>query len=264
MFRLKRMMALAAVLVGAAVLGTANRAQADFVIRATEVDSNGNVVASNQQNFASNPDGSGFASYSSNTGTPLPDFAIVFDTHIATTGPGFTKASETLNIQYTGPTGGNSDTLILEVLGNGFSNPTAPAPSFISSNGSPSTSGLQATSIVMTSGVIAGNVTSLDAPGTTLGGQLGETTGTGTLGMGLASSVLNPNPAIGATFNIVNPFSFYQTYTISGFVNSNEAGSLSAGSTVSAVPAPAGIVLALAGLPVLGVGGWLRRRAVQA
>ncbi len=64
-------------------------------------------------------------------------------------------------------------------------------------------------------------------------------------------------------FSIVNPFSFYQTYTFSDFTNSAKAGSLSAGSTVAAVPAPAGLVLALTGLPVFGAGWLRRRRALQ-
>jgi len=212
------------------------------------------VNASVTQTGGSAADGSGALTFNSSVG----NFSITLVTNIATTGPGFTAASQTLNITYNGPTGPTSDRLIVEVLGNMFTNPTAPAVSVITSNGSPSTSGLAATNVTMTSGVIAGNVLALGAAGTTLGGQLGTSTGTGS--MGNASSVLTPNPITGASFAIVNPFSFYQTYTISGFANSGLAGSLSAGSTVSSVPAPAGLVLALAGLPVLGAAGWMRRR----
>jgi hypothetical protein len=39
---------------------------------------------------------------------------------------------------------------------------------------------------------------------------------------------------------------------------------VSGNTTVSPVPAPAGIVLALTGLPCLGIAGWLRRRGQQA
>jgi hypothetical protein len=248
MMRFCKYLAVAAL---AVALGASSQTRADFTIRATEVSSGGVVEKSDLQTKTSNP--AGFFNYSS---TILPDFTVTLVTHITTTGAGFSSASTTININYTGPTGANSDKLIIEVLSNNFSNPTAPATSVITSNGSPSTSGLLANSLVMTSGVVANGAT-LGAAGTTLGGQLGMTTGTGSIGS--ASSLLSPNPVTGATFSIANPFSFYQTYTFSGFGNSGQAGSLSAGSTVAAVPAPAGLVLALAGLPVFGL-GWLRRR----
>ena len=194
----------------------------------------------------------------------MGNFSITFINDIATTGPGFTNVAETLNITYNGPIGASSDKLIVEILGNEFSNPIAGTSSHITSNGSPSTAGLIASSVVMTSGVISGNVVALGAAGTTLGGQLGTTTANGTLGS--AGSVLVPNPVTGATFSIVNPFSFYQTYTINGFTNNGQNGSLSAGSIVTpvAVPAPAGLLMVLTGLPLLGVAAWLRRRAVHA
>jgi len=81
------------------------------------------------------------------------------------------------------------------------------------------------------------------------------------MGLGLASSVLLPNPVSGPIININSPFSYYQTYTITGFSTSGQSGTLSAGATVAAVvPEPGGIALALAGLPVLVGYGWLRRR----
>ena len=258
MSRSKRLVLLAAVLVGAALLGMATRAQANFIIRATDVTSGGAVNASVTDTGLSAADGSGALVFNHTVG----NFSITLVTDIAITGPGFTSVSETLNITYNGPTAASSDKLIVEILGNMFTNPDSPALSSITSNGSPSTSGLLASSTVMTSGVISGNVVALGAAGTTLGGQMGMTTATGT--MGSASSVLTPNPVTGATFNIFNPFSFYQTYTLSGFSNSGQAGSFSAGSTVSAVPAPAGLVMVLTGLTVLGVGGWRRRRATRA
>jgi len=245
-------------LVGTAVaVGAPTRVHAAFTIRATDLTSGNVVNASVTQSGASAGDGSGSLVFNSTVG----NFSITLVTNIATTGPGFTSASQTINITYNGPTGVNSDKLIIEVLGTQFTNPTAPALSIITSNGSPSTSGLQASSVIMTSGVIAGNVAALGAAGTTLGGQLGMTTGTGS--MGTASSILTPNPVSGAQFAIVNPFSFYQTYTFNGFAD-NGAGSLSAGSSVSSVPAPAGLVLVLAGLPVFGIYGWRRRKAALA
>jgi len=261
MLRSKRLRLLTAVLVGAALLGTANPARANFILRATDVNSGGAVIASVTDTGLSAVDGSGSLIFSHVVG----NFSIVLLTIVAATGPDFTSVGETLNIAYIGPTGATSDKLIIEMLGNLFTNPDSPDLSDITSNASPSTSGLLASSVIMTSGVVAGNVVALGAAGTTLGGQLGMTTATGT--MGSAPSVLTPNPVIGSTFNIANPFSFYQTYTISGFGTSGLPGSLSAGSTVSvvsSVSAPAGLVMVLTGLPLLGVGGWLRRRRRRA
>jgi len=249
----KYLPSIVAALVATVTLAVSAPARANFLIRATDVASGGGITATVTQSGPSAADGSGSLVFNSTVG----NFTITLVTNIATTGPGFTSASQTVNVTYNGPTGVNSDKLIIEVLGNMFTNPTAPSQSTITSNGSPSTSGLSATSVVMTSGVLAGNVAAFGAAGTTLGGQLGTSTGSGTLGG--ASSVLVPNPTSGTPFAIVNPFSFYQTYTLNGFSNGG-AGSISAGSTVSSVPAPAGLVLALSGLPVFGVSGWLRRR----
>jgi len=57
------------------------------------------------------------------------------------------------------------------------------------------------------------------------------------------------------------PFSLTDQLTITLGANSSTTGDLQ--STVP-VPAPAGLLLALSGLPVLGVGGWLRRRRMKA
>jgi len=253
-----------AALVGAVVIGASTPAHADITIRATDINSGGIVVNSQENTLASAANGAGVGNLGGFTGIAVGNFTITIVTDIATTGPGFPPASTTVNITYDGPvdnTGtptNESDTLLIEVLGTKFSNPTAPALSFISSNSSPSTSGLLASSVTMTSGVIAGNVALSATTGTTLGGQLGTTTGSGT--MGSASSVLMPNPVTGAGFNIVNPFSFYQTYTITGFTNSGVAGSLSAGSTVTSAPEPGGGALALTGLSVMAGLGWWRRR----
>jgi hypothetical protein len=257
MIRLRKFLPLGvAALVGAAVLGASTPARADFILRTTDVLSGGAVNGSITTGLAaSNPDGSGSVTLSGVVG----NFSISIVTHISTVGPGAQVASsDTINITYNGPTGASSDKLIIEVLANKFTNIALGSSSTITSNGSPSTSGLAATSVVMTSGVIAGNVVALGAAGTTLDSQLGMTTGTGT--MGSASSVLNPNPVSDGAFGAPNPFSFYQTYTFMGFTNSAQAGSLSAGSTVSAVPEPGGIALALAGLSAMAGGGLLRRR----
>src|SRR5262249_10983813 len=143
----------------AAVIGWASSAQAAFIIRATDVNSSNTVVASVQVTGASNADGSGSIMFNQTVG----NFSITLVTDIASTGPNFTSASQTVNIEYNGLTGANSDRLIIEILGNNFANPTSGAPSVITSNASPSTSGLLASNVTMTSGVLSGNITALNS-----------------------------------------------------------------------------------------------------
>jgi len=58
------------------------------------------------------------------------------------------------------------------------------------------------------------------------------------------------------------PFSITDvlTFNFKMDAGSGQATANVSGSTVASVPAPAGIVLALTGLPFLGIGAWLRRR----
>jgi len=259
MLRVFKLLPQAAVLLaGAVLLATPPPAQASFQLRATSYDASGNLVSSQIQNSGGGPGSAQVASFS------LSDFSVTIVTNISNTGPGFSSHSSTVNLTYNGPAGATSHTLLVEVLGDSYTNPTAGTLSVISSNGSPSTSGLLANNVQMTSGVINGNVAlgaNATLATTPLGSQLGMTTGVGT--MGSASSVLVPNPASGSPFAIANPFTFYQTYTFGLFQTSGQSGSLTAGSTVVATPAPAGLVLALSGLPVLGGAGWLRRRTAR-
>lgn len=265
-FSLNKALPLVALLVGAAILGASTQARADFqvILRGTEYNSSGVAEFTSSTTFTSPT-----SPFSGNVTLSVGDFNITMISNITNTGSGSTKHSSTINLNYTGTTGSNSDSLLVEVLGSNYVSPSV-GPAVISSNGSPSTTGLSANSLTMTSGVINTDPTSLTTvtagtttlAGTPLGSQLGMTTGTGS--MGAASSVLQPNPAGGSVFTIANPFAFYQTYTFSGFTTTNDSGSFSSGSTVSTVPAPASLLLLLTGLPALGGYSWLRRRkAVQ-
>jgi hypothetical protein len=246
---------------------SASAARADFqlIIRATEYNSSGVAEASQSANTSSATSPFQLTAVFQNA-TALPDFTITVVTNTVNSGSGSTHHGITINVTYNGPTGSSSDSLLIEVLGSNYNDPVKPDFSQISSNASPSTSGLAANSLVMTSGVINTNPTSLNTVtnGTTtltntpLDSQSGETTGSGSIGS--ASSVLLPNPVTGSVFNINNPFAFYQTYTFSGFTNTAQNATLSGGSTVAPVPEPATCLLLLTGLPVLGGYGWLRRR----
>jgi len=72
----------------------------------------------------------------------------------------------------------------------------------------------------------------------------------------------------GTSTNLVpggTPFSMTEvlSYTFTLAAGSGQASANTSASTTAnpvATPAPAGVVLALAGLPILGMGAWLRRR----
>src|SRR4051794_40622020 len=109
-----------AAVVVAGMLGVPSQARADFIIRVTDVNSGGTINATMTATGLSAPNGSGALIFNSAVG----NFTITLVTNIATTGPGFTAASQTINITYNGGTGTSSQKLIIEVLGNMFSNPT--------------------------------------------------------------------------------------------------------------------------------------------
>jgi hypothetical protein len=263
---------LAAVLmVGAVWLGTPTQARADFTIRVTEFNSSGTEVTSAVQTVTSANafigNFGGQAEYSTTFVQPsLDHFSIAIVSDITNTGAGSTSVSTTINIGYNGQTGANSDTLLIEVLGTGFSSPSAGTPSYITdSNSGVSTTGLGANNVTATSGVLDSTVTTLNAltsgsstvNGTILSGQQGQVSQTGGIGPGVAS-VLSSNPAVGSKFPIPNSFGFYQTYQFGDFTTTGTGG-FTAGTTVS-TPAPAAVVLGLTGVPVIALAGWLRRR----
>jgi SdrD B-like domain len=201
-----------------------------FAVRATEFASDGTLVGSSTNSSSGGPGSSLAAVFR------LPDFSVTIVSNISETGPTFSNHSTTINLAYNGPSGASSDTLLVEVLGDSYLNPSGGLAQ-ITSDADTSTSGLAASNVIMTSGVLSGNVglgAVTTVSETPLGSQLGETTGTGV--MGSASNTLTPNPAVsGSPFTIPDPFTFYQTYTFSGFSNTDQAGSLSAGSEVDAV-----------------------------
>jgi len=74
-----------------------------------------------------------------------------------------------------------------------------------------------------------------------------------TLSGSVANSITGSVAPIGPTFTLGNFADVHFTGT--GIQRANFTVT-----TLSPVPAPAGVVLALTGLPVLGIGGWIRRR----
>lgn len=81
------------------------------------------------------------------------------------------------------------------------------------------------------------------------------TAGTSPLVFSPGTSVNNLVPG-GTPFSLTDVLTF--TFTLDA--GSGQTAANVSASTVASVPAPAGVVLALSGLPVLGIGTWLRRR----
>ncbi len=245
-------------------VGSAN---ADLTIRITSFNADDTIADQEMKTVGRTAPPGSFSAigYDTTLGDPAIDFFdITIASNIAVTGSGQTDHSHTINITYTGGTGASSNRLVIEFIGTDYVIPLSPPDAFITSNASPSTSGLRADTVTMVSGVSTSNA---GLPGTVgdTSGLGGLTSGTGT--MGTASSVLVPNPVTGALFPIGGPaFSFYQAFTFDDFVNSSVSGSLSAGSTVTNVPVPPTFFMLLAASPALAAGVWrkLRRNRQQA
>jgi len=238
----------------AIMLAVPATASADLIIRVTSEDSTNAVLDQHTSTLVLPSPMPSLSSLTLATGL-TGGFDVTVSTNVSTVTPASVAHSLTINLSYSGPTGGLSNHLIVEFLGTNYGSPVSPPPVFIMSNGSPSTSGLQANLVTMISGVSVTNNTSLPGtPGSGSGFSLGQTLGTGTMGLGAASSLLNPNPANGAVFSQTGSlFSFYQAFDFDQFLNSG-AGSISAGSFLGpVVPAPAGFVTA--GIGLVGFGG---------
>jgi len=241
-------------------------ARADLTVRVSSFDSSNNLTASTSFTTVGNPPYSG-ASAGNGSAFSVDAFSFgiggVSLTATSPTGTGTTSHSMTINISnYTGPTGASSNKLLVEFLGTGYTLPAG--SSQVTANGSPSTSGLAATTVTLVSSVSTTNA-GLSAtptfPATTPTGAAGTASASGS--MGGASSVLTPNPTNGAIFSH-GTYSFYQAISFSGFTNNNQSGSLSAGSAVVAVPEPMTLISAFVGLSSLGMYRLRRRKAVEA
>jgi len=257
-FMFRKSMFMVAALAGAAVLTAPAPAHADLIIRVTSLDSSGGFIDS-QFDLKPLSDPMPPASGQGAVFTGLGGgFNITIATNISVSANGTTSQSMTVNLSYTGPTGaGTSNQLVVEFLGTNYITPVSPPLAYITSNASPSSGTLQADSVTMVSGV---SVTNAGLPGTAgdTSGLMGLTTGTGV--MTSAATILTPNPVVGAGFNQSgSKFSFYQAITFKDFTTTG-GGDISAGSFVTTVPAPAGLILMLTGVPALAVPAWLRRR----
>lgn len=248
MVRLKRLVTLAAALVGAVVLGAPTRAHAALNLYLQEAGVNGGLITlvATAADFTS-------TSFSGDYG----DFTVTIQggsSHNA--GNPSDLLSSTTAVKNNS---GSTKTLNLWVSQNNYTLP-AGSPLLVESGlgGSKNTS----TTVGLTDifQAYADKNNNLVAAGTLTGGAA------------TADFTNGPQTAAptGNTFDTGSAFGLFTrtgTYSLSSVANFT----LSGGGTANysdhvnvTVPAPAGVVLALTALPCIGVGSWLRRRAVRA
>jgi hypothetical protein len=235
---------LVAVLVGATILVAPTQAHADFQL--TSNQSTSTFVLNDASNGATNGLlgdsiranlGNGFAVSGSAMGSSSGAFAA------GTAGMDLSSVS----ISSTG-----SGTLVLYLTENDLSVPVGQGILSETITGQFLGQGSGTVSMVAygnDTNDLYGNVTSQSGTSPAIGPG---TTNVATNSVGLGGSA-------STTFTSTNPYSITEIITIT-FIGASTVALSSDGDTTFALPAPAGLVLALAGSPVLAFGAWLHRR----
>jgi len=242
MIRFRKLLPLAAVLVGAAILGAPTQAHATFQMRLTS-SSAGVLLIS---------DGGAGDTFNS-MGPGVPDGVIVFSgtwgAYNIQVNTGESKpvlgsaASPDVDLSYSvnRTKAGAAETLTIQVSDMDFTTSPEPLSMMYGGTNGPGTTSTN----VDGTGLNNVNFNTGDASGTI--GPKGPGAFSGT------SSFTIPN-------NSGNPYSL----TVGVTLSNNGSTGISSGDAelLVAVPAPAGLVLALTSIPVMGLGAWLRRRRV--
>lgn len=248
MLRFGRCLTLAAALAGAVLLGTATPARATFEVILTDVNLGTNLTIvdndSNDSNGAAKTiqyNNSAFGNFNVNitARTNSPGGTI--------SGLGVADRLQDVTITTTN-IGSGSDTLKFQVISDGFNTP-----------------GVGGQTALLTNALAS---TAIDAGGS--GTFTSSVTGISTFTTSAASLTDTDVLSDGSGPKLSDKSSLYfvldkSPYTVSNVMSITLANGGSAqftGTTTVTAPAPAGLVLALAGLPVLGL-GYLRRRRAQ-
>jgi len=161
---------------------------------------------------------------------------------------------------------GGTHSIRIELSQTGWNAPTG-TPLTLSSSGGGSFDYLQGTNLSATQSVAITYQGFLDNTNTLFGQPGAGSTPTQTANVsrttvGSTGFRLNPDPSVNTLVPGGTPFSMTDvlTFTFTLDAGSGQTTANVSASSVASVPAPAGLVLALSGLPVLGIGTWLRRR----
>jgi hypothetical protein len=214
----------------AVILGTAASARADLTITVQE---DGGAVQT-IVNVKGNPTTDLFGAANATTA----DYQIKIDSGESNqTGTLAELLSSVLDIKKTGT---GTGTLHIVIMGTGYSAPTTPPAIDLLSH------------IATTTAV--GSAKSTFAFQSFVGA-----TGFGSQSQNVSAAGSDSNDVHGLITSLAAPFSIRETIDLN-LSQQNDQINYASSTTLTPVPAPAGLVLALTGLPVLGIGGWLRRR----
>jgi hypothetical protein len=245
MFRINNILALAALLIGAAILGAPSKAHALFEVVLTDGSAGGGTVTINDNN---SPAGTGVDSNPlvgtiSWTGT-VGHFMVTVQTSVSNASQGILPAtlSETLTAFNTD--GGVTHTLSAVTSDTGFTVPPAGSPVAMR------------TTLADTSPVQDPTDTFFSTIGGTNGSTLTSTTSPS------SASVTNAETTPSSPYTLANTLTVTNlgAALVLGQGNVNSEIQVLGTTTVSAVPAPMPVVLLLTALPVFGLGGLLSRR----
>lgn len=256
MIRFRKFLALMAIpLIGAAILGAPTQARAQWSV---EVIISG--ASSGNGTFAATVAGGGY-SYGTTTGsTPFYVTGTLLESDIL---GALITVGNNAQIEVTTTSGGGTIQILATYQGFMVPNSTTVR---LSSSTTSSTLGSDNVGTMTVGANYYGVLSSTNALYTLPTGSNNTPlmTGSGSIsGVGNTGTLpLNPATAT-AVVSSAAPFSLTSdlTYTItaSGDINGDTVGE-SISTAASAIPAPAGLILALTGLPCLGLGRWLRRR----
>jgi len=174
------------------------------------------------------------------------------------------SSNEQINATF-GSSGG-SHTIQIVLSQTGWTAPTG-SPLVLSSSAGGSFDYLAGTNPAATQSVTATYQGFLDNTNTLFGQPVAGSTSVQTASasrnsVGTSSLVFSPGTSVNNNVPGGTPFSMTDvlTFTFTLSAGSGQASANVSASTVASVPAPAGLVLALTGAPVFGIGAWVRRR----
>jgi len=231
-FRIRNYLPLVAVLVGAAVLGAPSQARAGFVIR---YSTDGGAT------FSSPISDNAFGDNNLNVGVISINVDGLSITATTSGGTSTALSSIDLQVQQIGLVTTSSGDVIVQASLDGLL--TVPAPQTLINRFTDNT-------LPVNGDVATGETWIANGPGNfvTSGGSLVLNTGT-----------VNPSPIpTNYGFSASSPYTITtQVHTV---FNAGVALQIDNNNLITGAPAPAGLLLALTGLPVLSIGTWLRRR----
>jgi hypothetical protein len=244
-----------AALVGAATLGATTSARADFAINA--------YVDGQQETLSTTPAGTNnaFGFIGATTGDGLFTMNITSNTNWSGT-PLSALMSDSNNITVTANFGGGTPHTLTVVISENDWKAPASAPLLLSSSagGSIGSTGGAFSLTATNQGFVD---TSNTLPGLSPGGTATPISNASASlgGTGTASLYYTPSPSTntapgGVPFTLTEVF----TFTTSSVGVPGNSVSISGTVSVAAVPEPSTLLSALAGVPTLGMGVWLRRR----